>query len=133
MNILDVKSVAGFDDSITSLQHHAYAPYTTSYDYGDEVRISIQQQDLYVLPSDSYIYIEGEIVKKTLPADATEDQKVAPKIINNAAAFLFQEIRYEINGFEIDRCKNPGITTTMKGMASYTSDDTMHLKISGWN
>lgn len=133
MNILDVKRSVEFDDSITSLQHHAYNPYTTSFGYGEEIRISIQQQDLYVLPSESFLYIEGVLQTIRLPAEATEAQREVPKLVNNAILFVFDDIRYEINGFEVDRCKNPGITTTMKGMISYTRDDMMRMRIAGWN
>lgn len=133
MNILNVKSTPDFDDSIISLQHHAYNPYTTSFDNGDEIRIAIQQQDLYVLPSNSYLYIEAKIVSVEISKDAPAADKVFPNFVNNAAAFLFEEIRYEINGFEIDRCKNPGITSTMKGLVSYSVDDTVHLRIAVWN
>lgn len=133
MNILDVKSYAELDESITSLQHHAYNPYTTSLDNGDEIRISIQHQDLYVLPSDSYLYIEGVLRTTELPNTATDAQRVLPRIVNNAVAFLFDDIRYEINGFMVDRCKNPGITTTIKGLVSYTRADLMRMMIAGWN
>lgn len=133
MNILNVKSCAEFDDSITSLQHHAYNPYTTSFNNGDEIRISIQQQDLYLLPSDSYLYIEGNINTIDFSDKATAAQKVVPNIVNNVIACLFDEFRYEINGFEVDRCKNPGITTTVKGFISFTADDMNRLRIAGWN
>lgn len=133
MNILNVKNSVELDNSITSLQHHAYNPYTTSFNYGDEIRISIQQQDLYILPSDSYIYIEGKIKTIALPAAASEAQRQVPSIVNNAAAFLFDEIRYEINGYEIDRCKNPGVTSTMKGLISFTNNDMTIMENAGWN
>lgn len=131
IDILDVKSPIHVDETITSLQHHAYNPYTTTYGNGDEIRISIQQQDLYLLPSDSFLYIEGII--KTATIDKDKNPIEPPTIVNNGPAFLFDEIRYEINGFEIDRCKNPGITTTMKGIVSYTTDDLLRLRNAGWN
>lgn len=133
MNILDVKNSVEYDDSISSMQHHAYNSYSASFDNGDEIRICIQQQDLYVLPSESYLYIEGTIKTKDFPSTATADQKKLPKIVNNVVAHLFDEIRYEINGFEIDRCKLPGITSTMKGLVSFSGDDMNHLRIAGWN
>lgn len=133
MNILDVKNTISFDDSITSLQHHSYNPYTTSFNNGDEIHISIQQQDLYLLPSDSYIYIEGSIRTIHLPEAASEAQSKVPNIVNNVVAFLFDDIRYEINGFEVDRCKNPGITSTIKGLVSYTNNDMFLMGNAGWN
>jgi len=33
---------------------------------------------------------------------------------NNCVAFIFDEIRYELNGVEIDRNRNVGITSTLK-------------------
>lgn len=36
------------------------------------------------------------------------------KFINNGVAFLFEEIRYEMNGIVVDRVRNPGIISTIK-------------------
>lgn len=130
INILDVKSTLDVDETITSLQHHAYNPYTTSFGNGDEIRISIHQQDLYLLPSDSYLYMEATI--KTPEKDANGEAIEPILMVNNGPAFLFDEIRYEINGFEIDRCRNPGITTLMKGSVSYTYDDMLRMRNAGW-
>lgn len=52
---------------------------------------------------------------------------------NNAYAFLFEYIRYEINGVEIDRCTKPGITTTMKSLVSYSDSESRMLQMAGWN
>lgn len=46
--ILNLKNVGVFDDSITNVQHHIYNPFTTTFNNNDEIRIAIQQQDLYV-------------------------------------------------------------------------------------
>lgn len=74
-DILRIKSPVVQGDSITNVQYHTYTPYTTSYNNNDEIRIAIQAQDLYVLPSQSYIQIdftvtdiENEKVKAALEA-----------------------------------------------------------------
>lgn len=126
--IINLRDTIGVDDAITNLEHHTYNPYTTSFDNNDEIRIAIQQQDLYVWPHDSYIYIEG-VFQKT-PAN---DEHPLPSLVNNGLAFLFDEIRYEINGFTVDSCKNVGITSTMKGYLSHRPNDMNHLTITGWN
>lgn len=59
--------------------------------------------------------------------------KIDSSFVNNAAAHLFDEIRYELNNFEVDRCKNVGISTTMKGYVSFTFREMTHLKIASWN
>ena len=130
--ILSLRAPVGYDDRIISIQDHAYNPYTTAYGHNDEIRIVIQNQDLYVLLHRSYIYIEGAVTV-TVPADAaTAAERQAPNFSNNAACFLFNEIRYELNGFPIDICKNVGITSTMKGYLSYTPKESNRLEISSW-
>lgn len=127
--VLNLRSSIGYDDRIISIQDHAYSPYTTSFNYNDEIRLVIQNQDLYVLPHKSYIYIEGQIKVKS---GLSGVDAVTPKFSNNAAAFLFNEIRYELNGFPIDICKNVGVTSTLKGYVSFTPKDLDRLEISSW-
>lgn len=128
MDILDIKNSPIEDDTVTNIQYHSYNPYTTSFSNNDEIRIIIQQQDIYVLLSESYIYLECTVTKDATTADAAN-----AKFINNFPAFLFDEIRYELNNFEIDKSKYPGITSIMKGYPSFSSQDLTHLRISGWN
>lgn len=118
-NILQIKRSVGFDDDIISQQYHTYTPYSTAFNNNDEMRITIQSQDLYVLPSDSYLQIEF-----------TTEKKDGPELVGNDAfftynfiSFMFSEMRYELNGFEIDRCKKPGITSNMKCMIACKESD----------
>lgn len=126
--MLKIKSSPASDTSITSIQHHAYNPYTTSFNNNDEVRISIQQQDLYLLPHDSFIYIEGTVTRN---AGANAEHAV-PMWSGNQAFFLFDEIRYELNGIEIDRCKQVGITSLMKGLVSFQKKNSDVLQLSSF-
>lgn len=125
-NILNLRETGSFDDSIAGIQHHIYNPYTTAFNNSDEIRIAIQQQDLYVWPHDSYIYVELRVDK------TANNNNVTPRLVNNALAFLFDEIRYEINGFTIDKCKNVGITSTMKGYVSHKPSQLNNLQITSW-
>lgn len=126
--MLKIKNNPMSDSSITSTQYHAYNPYTTSFRNTDEIRIAIQQQDLYVLPHDSFIYIEGENLQRS---DVIEDT-IDPTWNTNHAFFLFEDIRYELNGIEIDKCKNVGITTAMKGLVSIPSKTSESVKTSSF-
>lgn len=130
-NILNLKKSVVIDDSITGIQYHSYNPYTNSFNNNDEIRIAIQQQDIYILPCESYIYIEGTFTRRET-VDAANAAPALPNLVNNGALFLFDEIRYELNGFEIDRCKNVGITSTMKGYVSHIPND-YRLKLTSWN
>lgn len=119
-SILNVGEKVMIDDSIESIEIHPFNPYNDSFKNNDEVRIAINRQDLIVLPHQSHLLIEGKINKECT-------------LINNAMAFLFQDIRYELNGVEIDRTKNCGITTTMKGILSYGKESDHALESSCWN
>lgn len=131
--ILNINDAISAEDVITSIQHHAYNPYTNSFNNNDEIRITIQQQDLYVLPHESFIYIEGRVdVTEPAGENVAADQRQPPNFVNNAAGFLFDEIRYEINGFPIDSCKNVGITSTLKGYVSYVPSSMSRLQIASW-
>lgn len=113
-----MKNPLTHDDTIVGQQHHTYSPYTTSFNCNDEVRIVIQSQDVYVLPSESYLYIEFKV---SLLPSVTLDENV--QFAMNYGAHLFSELRYELNGIEIDRCKTPGITTLMKNMCAAKLDE----------
>lgn len=119
------------EDSITGIQHHAYNPYTNAFNNNDEIRIVIQHQDLYLLPNKSYIYIEGRVlVAPTITGQAAREP---PNFVNNSAGFLFDEIRYELNGYPIDICKNVGITSTLKGYVSYSPQNMSQMQIASWS
>lgn len=107
-DILKIKNSIAHDDSIINQQYHTYTPYTTSYNLNDEIRIAIQSQDLFVLPSESYLHIEFSM---NIPENNAGFNGV---LSDYFAMHFFSEFRYELNGFEIDRCKSPGITTLMK-------------------
>lgn len=126
-NILNINSGTSYDNSITKLEYHSYSPFLNSFNNNDEIRISIQQQDLYVLPSQSYIYIEGAIAK------ADHITSPTAKLVNNAVAFLFDEIRYELNGVEIDRTRNVGITSTIKNYLSLNETSSKMFYNAGWS
>lgn len=113
------------DNSIIRKQYHSYSPYTTTYGANDEVRIVIQSQDLYLLPSESYIMMEVVATRRAGVADT-----VGADWATNAEGFFFSEMRYEINDVEIDRIKNPGLTTTLKRIVAYPSTTSRSLSSS---
>lgn len=126
MEKLDILQSLNFEEAITRHEYHTYYPRTNSFNLNDEVRFSIRHQDIYTLPSESYIHLEGTFIEDV---EGTGDCSLT----NNAYAFLFEQIRYEINGVEIDRCNKPGITTTIKSLASYNDGESKMLQMAGWN
>ncbi|XP_024879581.1 uncharacterized protein LOC112459626, partial [Temnothorax curvispinosus] len=122
--ILNIGSEPVFDDRIVKIETHTY---NTTFDYSDEIRIPIQQQDLYTLPCESFLYIE-----RTLTVTRAADQVDNVVLRTNCVAFMFDEIRYELDGMEIDRCRNVGITSTLKNYVTVSSDRSVILRNAGW-
>ncbi|XP_014478524.1 PREDICTED: uncharacterized protein LOC106746433 [Dinoponera quadriceps] len=86
-----------------------------------------QKQDLYTLQCESYLYVEGNII-----AQATAEN-VAVTLGSNCVAFMFDEIRYELDGVEIDSNKNVGITSMVKNYISLSSDKIACIKNAAWD
>ncbi|KYQ47745.1 hypothetical protein ALC60_13219 [Trachymyrmex zeteki] len=123
-NILNIKDDSIFDDRIETYTYNPFA--NMMFGYSDKIRIPIQQQDLYTLPYESFLYVEGKLTKKRV----IEGANVV--LENNCIAFLFDEIRYELNGVEIDRNRNVGITSTLKNYVT-VSDKSVILRNASWD
>ena len=121
-DILDITSQYETDSKITKIEYHSYTPYTTSFNNNDEIRISIQQTDVYPYLHESFIFLEGTIT------DATK-----VKLSNNGYSYLFEQIRLEINGIEVDSTRVLGITSSLKGYLSGTPDNYNCYENAGWN
>jgi len=110
------------------MEIHAHRPYAFStFGNSEEIRIAVQNQDLYVLSSHISLHITGRLTK----ADGTS-VAAKTKLVNNAIYFLFEELRYELNGVEINRCKHVGLISVIKGYASLTSSQKNSLENAGW-
>lgn len=125
-NILSIGSMPVQDNSIIKKQFHSYSPYTSTYGANDEVRIVIQSQDLYVLPSESYILMEVNVTARTGVAAVD----LAGTWATYAEGFFFSDMRLEINNVEVDRIKNPGLTATLKRNCAYPTTGLRRLNSS---
>ena len=126
-NILNIGEHVLSDESVTDKELHTHAPYAnTTLNNSDEIRIPIQTQDIYTLPSESYLYIEGKL------SDSENKRPGTLTLINNTITHLFDEIRYELGGSVIDRVRNPGIATTLKAFASFSPTDCLRFEGAGW-
>ena len=120
MDILRINEIPMQDESIESYETHEYGPVTgTNLNISGEIRISIETQDLFTHPSESYLVVEGRLTKDdgTLYADA---DNVA--LTNNAIMHLFSNIKYQLSGQEIESLYNPGQASTMLGLLKYSDD-----------
>lgn len=114
-------------------QTHTYQPYNATFKNNDEIRIPVNSQDLYTVPGESKLYVEGVLTfTKKNKADTSTDGAVCA-LSNNAIAHLFDQIRYEINGVEVDKTRMVGVTSTAIVLLTHTKEETTGLKLAGWN
>lgn len=84
------------------------------------------------------MYMYFQLLASFIEGYATVSSKnvIVKEAINftyNPISFLFQDIRHELNGVEIDRNRNVGITTTMKSYISMNEGESKTAASWGWN
>ena len=125
--MLQVNEDVDFDNYITDYEYFNFHPTNiTALNENDEVRIPVHTQDCYILPCKSYITLTGSIFKTN---NAIYDEK----IVMNGFSHLFEDIRFLINGEIIDRTRNPGYVSFMKGICSYDNAQINTLQNAGWD
>ena len=129
LNILEsIKS----DNSTESYQYHDYSPQSQSNlnDRSTSIEININADNTYVLPSASFLIVEGRLRK----ADGTAyDANDEVALVNNGIMYMFKEISYSINSREVERIVSPGHTSSMINYLSYPDDyNTSEALMSCW-
>jgi hypothetical protein len=129
--VLDVHEPNLYDESITSMNYYEYSPQTQANNNtcGHQINMVINAQDIYTLPSKSYLSIKGQIRRLDNNNAYVATDEIT--LINNAIMYLFTGVKYELNGTTIESINYPGQTTSMLGYLSYP-DDTTGLS-SCWN
>ena len=110
--------------SDTSIDRHediAYEPVagTNLNPSGQDIRLTIETQDIFTHPSESYLIIEGRLIKADNNSYGRDDPV---SITNNGMMYLFKRIRYDLLGQEIETLVHPGQATTMLGLLKYPDD-----------
>ena len=111
-DILNIKEPYEEDDSIRSYQYYQYSPITgTNLNSPGEIRITIESQDEYFHPANSYLLITGKLVKDADGSNYAAGDNVS--LINNAMMYLFSTIKYELSAPGLVRFK-PNLATHLK-------------------
>ena len=109
------------DDSIDKYEDVEYEPVagTNLNSSGADIRLTIETQDIFTHPRESYLIIEGELRKNDNNRYANDDPIA---LTNNGIMHLFKHIRYDLSGQEIENIMNVGQATTMLGLLKYPDD-----------
>ena len=109
------------DDSIDKYKDIEYEPVagTNLNSSGADIRLTIETQDIFTHPSESFLIIEGRLIKGDDTPYAVADLIT---LTNNGIMHLFKRIRYDLSGQEIENIMNVGQATTMLGLLKYPDD-----------
>src|SRR5688572_15096833 len=120
-DILNFTVASSVDEGIEKYQWHEYEPVArTNLNSAGEIRISIETQDPFCHPSESYLLIEGRLLKALAGAAYANADEIA--IVNNGLMHLFSQIGYSLSGQDIETLYHPGQATTMLGLLKYPND-----------
>ncbi|XP_065639696.1 uncharacterized protein LOC136072409 [Hydra vulgaris] len=108
------------DEEIERYEFHDYEPVArTNLSREEEIRINIEQQDLFTLPSETFLLFEGRLLKADKTAYANGD---AVSLTSNGIMHLFSQILYQLSNQEVESVYHPDQATTMLGMLKYPND-----------
>ena len=109
------------DNSIYRYEDIEYEPVvgTNLNNSGGNIRLYIETQDIFTHPSESYLIIEGRLVKNNGNSYGNDDLIT---LTNTGVMHLFKSIEYELSGQKIENIINPGQATTMLGLLKYPDD-----------
>ena len=109
------------DNSIDKYEEFEYEPVvgTNLSSTGADFRLTIETQDIFTHPSESFLTVEG-ILLKTDNNNYANDDPIS--LTNNGIMHLFKRIRYDLSGQEIESLLHPGQATTMLGLLKYLDD-----------
>src|SRR5271163_2437798 len=95
-NCFDILEQVEYDNNIESRQYVDYTPQNQNNlnILGTPITIEINASDNYILPSDSVLYIKGQLVKVDGTAYNDNDNNNADEValVNNEMMFLFSDI-----------------------------------------
>ena len=129
-DILQITEDIPVDDSIYDYEYKEYNPIAGTDVNRGSIVITIEAQDIYTHPAESFLIIDGKLIKEAVapgpnpPAgsDVPYDNNDVVTLINNAMMYLFSDIRYHLASHEIEVLQNPGQATTMLGVLKYPDD-----------
>ena len=117
--MLNIQEKTPVDDSIVSYQTFSFLPITgTQLNTAGQIVIRVENSDNFYRPSDSWIQFEGKVTKEDATAYARTD---LISIANNGILHLFDNIKYELSGREIETVYHPGQAMTMLGLLKHPS------------
>ena len=118
-DILQITEDIPVDDSIYEYEYKEYNPIVGTNLNRGSIVLTIESQDIYTHPAESFLVIEGQLLNIN---DNPYGNNDSATLINNGIMYLFSDVRYHLASHEIEVLQNPGHATTMLGLLKYPDD-----------
>ena len=119
-DILQITEDIPVDDSIYEYEYKEYNPIAGAPLNRGSIVLTIESQDIYTHPAESFLIVEGKLVKNA--DESVYDADTLITLINNGIMYLFSDVRYHLASHEIEVLQNPGHATTILGMLKFPDD-----------
>lgn len=108
--ILQVRQQPMYQSMITFYEWIVYSAFNLkATNPSDEMTITIQNQNVYTHITNSFLLIEGRVTKGNVGGVEKNYE-----LVTNAFPYLFDEVKFEINGHVVDKIRNVGVTNNIK-------------------
>ena len=124
-DILQITEDIPVDDSIYEYEYKEYNPIVGTDLNRGSIVLTIESQDIYTHPAESFLVIEGELRRRARVVDGAVQyyaNDAVVTLINNAIMYLFSDVRFHLASHEIEVLQNPGHATTILGLLKYPDD-----------
>ena len=124
-DILQITEDIPVEDSIYDYEYKEYNPIVGTDLNRGSIVLTIESQDIYTHPAESFLVIEGELRKRARDGGGAVQYYIdgdSVSLINNGLMYLFSDVRYHLASHEIEVLQNPGQATTMLGVLKYPDD-----------
>ena len=124
-DILQITEDIPVDDSIYEYEYKEYNPIVGTDLNRGSIVLTIESQDIYTDPAESFLVIEGELRRRARAVDGAVQyyaNDAVVTLINNAMMYLFSDVRFHLASHEIEVLQNPGHATTILGLLKYPDD-----------
>ena len=124
-DILQITEDIPVDDSIYDYEYKEYNPIVGTDLNRGSIVLTIESQDIYTHPAESFLIIEGNLRKRARDNNGRIQYYADADLItliNNAMMYLFSDVRYHLASHEIEVLQNPGQATTILGLLKYPDD-----------
>ena len=119
-SILELHETNATDESIKSYEYDEYQPITGTKELNSsgQITITIENQDQFLHQHNSYLLIEGEVLKvdNTRYADAD-----LITVTNNGLLYLFSNLKLTLARQTVEHVNYPGQATSLLDLASYST------------